>query len=152
MRALAGKLPSSGRSGPTPQAGFPPLPEGEGDEAPPRLQLILRQDQPTLRLKETKERLLPQSMAWERKRASMGLSDPGMVTRRPLPSRRFPLAAGHPDDPEQPGRVAFSDVLTKSPRWPQTPQTTGLPQSGVHGQRFHWKLWAFYLYADKRID
>jgi len=39
MRALAGKLPSSGRSGPTPQAGFPPLPEGEGEEAPPRLQL-----------------------------------------------------------------------------------------------------------------
>ncbi len=39
MRALAGKLPSSGRSGPTPQAGFPPLPEGEGEEAPPRRQL-----------------------------------------------------------------------------------------------------------------
>src|SRR5208337_899242 len=39
MRALAGKSPSSGRSGPTPQAGFPPLPEGEGEEAPPRLQL-----------------------------------------------------------------------------------------------------------------
>ena len=39
MLALARKFPSSGRSGPTPQAGFPPLPEGEGEEAPPRLQL-----------------------------------------------------------------------------------------------------------------
>ena len=43
----------------------------------------------------------------------MGLSDLNMVTRRALPSRRFPLAAGHPNDPEQPGRVAFSDVLTR---------------------------------------
>ncbi len=30
MLALARKFPSSGRSGPTPQAGFPPLPAGEG--------------------------------------------------------------------------------------------------------------------------
>ncbi len=36
MRALARQHPSSGRSGPTPQAGFPPLPAGEGEEAPPR--------------------------------------------------------------------------------------------------------------------
>ena len=39
MLALARKFPSSGRSGPTPQAGFPPLPEGAGEEAPPHLQL-----------------------------------------------------------------------------------------------------------------
>src|SRR5208337_1539003 len=39
MLALARKFPSSGRSGPTPQAGFPPLPGGEGAEALPRLQL-----------------------------------------------------------------------------------------------------------------
>ena len=39
MLALARKIPSSGRSGPSPQAGFPPLPEGEGKKAPPRLQL-----------------------------------------------------------------------------------------------------------------
>jgi len=39
MLALARKFPSSGRSGPTPQAGFPPLPAGEGEDVPPRLQL-----------------------------------------------------------------------------------------------------------------
>ena len=33
--ASAGELPSSGRSGPTPQAGFPPLPKGEGERNPP---------------------------------------------------------------------------------------------------------------------
>ncbi len=39
LLALARKFPSSGRSGPTPQAGFPPLPAGEGEDVPPRLQL-----------------------------------------------------------------------------------------------------------------
>jgi len=39
MLALVRKFPSSGRSGPTPQAGFPPLPAGEGEDVPPRLQL-----------------------------------------------------------------------------------------------------------------